>query len=334
LPRDVAERLAPGLALPSRAQLEPLYVELLGRWKKQDSPADAPSTLQELVERSLRRFPPSQQRTIQALAVAGAGTMRDIAEMLPRPDDLDDAIRPLADARVIEVSETTVRLRNPAVGRVALAIAPAGAVADLHARALAAVADEPFTAELRAHHALRAEQTFETFMVVEQAAEVRVRCGDDEAVVHLLRDALSVAREQELRGDSEAQVAVSARLVFGRKLGDALIKVGRLDQAYGVLRETLELALARDPVRALVLERLAMIAYHRGRQAEAEERRAEALAIADRGSDRELVERLRAPTPRIESRPQRRALFKTPTSGAPIPRSAPPVTRKRASDRG
>jgi hypothetical protein len=206
-------------------------------------------------------------------------------------------------------------------------------VADLHARALGAVPDEPFTAELRAFHALRAEPTFETFMLVEQAAGVRARCGTDEAVVQLLHDALSVAREHELRGDAEAQVAVSARIVFGRKLGEALLKAGQLDQAYGVLRETLELTPPRDPVRAHVLERLAMLALHRGREAEADERRAEALAIADRGTDRELVERLRGPVPRIETKPPRRAIFRPPGTGAPIPRSAPPSLRKRSSDR-
>src|SRR5262249_55931409 len=149
LPRDVAARMAPDLALPSgRAEIEPLYVQLLRRWRKYEPVEDPPEPLQALAELWLKRLPPSRQRTIQAPAVVGHGALRAIAEMLPRPEDLDEAVRPLADDGVIDVVDGSIRLKNAVVGRLALAMAPSGAVADLHARACAAVPDEPFTVEL------------------------------------------------------------------------------------------------------------------------------------------------------------------------------------------
>ena len=84
-----------------------------------------------------------------------------------------------------------------------------------------------------------------------------------------------------------------------------------------------------------MLERLATIAFHRGRHAEAEQRRAEASMIADYAGDHELAERLRAPVPRIDTRPPRRMILKTPVVGVAA-RSAPPSVpgrTKRASER-
>ena len=212
------------------------------------------------------------------------------------------------------------RLSNAIYGRIALEQASSGAVAELHERVLALIDDSPSAVELRAYHALRGEPSFETFMVVENAARERTRCGGDEGTIALLLDGISVAREHERRGEAEAQVAVSARIGFGRKLAEALVRAGRLDQAQGVLAEVLELAPRRDSSRAHVLEGLATIAWNRGRPAEADQRRAEASMIADYAGDRALAERLREPVPRIETRPPRKMILKTPGGGV-VPRS-------------
>jgi hypothetical protein len=81
-----------------------------------------------------------------------------------------------------------------------------------------------------------------------------------------------------------------------------------------------------------VLERLATIAFNRGRAEEAAQRRAEASMIADYAGDGDLAERLRAPLARIETRPPRKGILKTPTGGF-LPQSSPPVAVKRVSER-
>ncbi len=332
LSREEATHLLGDVPLPVAAgeAIEPLYVDVLRRFRKLDAPKDAPGSLAELVEHWLRRLPPGQQRTIQAIGVTGGGPLRELSEILPRGEDLDDALRPLSDAGVLDVRDGQVRLRNEIYGRIAVANAPGGAISDLHARAREMLDETAHTAELRAYHALRTDPSFETFMVVEEAARVRARSGNEEAAIALLWDAMSVAREQELRGESEAQVATSAHLVFGRKLADALIHSGRLDQAQGVLAEILELAPPNDAVRAHILERLAAIAYNRGRTAEAEQRRAEAQKIADWAGDRGLTERLKAPLEKIETKPPRRMIFKTPSVGIVQPRPPASVRARRA----
>ncbi len=334
---DVA-RLAADLELPPDLPeaAPPLYLAALRRFRALKAPEAPAPALGELVGQWLRHLALAELRTIQALGVAGACTLRALGEVLPRPEDLDDALRGLAESGVVVVEDGQVRLAHALYGRIALENAAAGAVAELHSRALALIDDAPSTVELRAYHALRGEPSFETFLLVENAARERVRCGSDEATVALLWDGIRVARLHELRGDAEAQVAVSARVVFGRKLGEALARLGRLDQAQGVLGEVLELAPHRDSTRAQVLEGLATIAHSRGRDDEAGKRRAEASMIADYAGDRELSARLRVPLRKLETRPPRKMILKTPTNVF-VPRSAPPSPashrKQRVSDR-
>ena len=335
LSRSDVARILGDLPLPAgvRDDIEPLYIDALRRFRHLNAPEDPPATLPELVAQWLRHLSPAEQRTIQALGVAGASSLRHLGEVLPRPEDLDDALRPLAEGGVVLVEDGEARLGNALYGRVALAHASSGAVAELHSRALALIDDAPYTVELRAFHALRGEPSFETFLLVENAARERSRCGSDEATIALLWDGIRVAREHELRGEAEAQVAVSARIVFGRKLGESLVRAGRLDQAQGVLAEILELAPQRDAARARVLEGLAMIASSRGRTEEADQRRAEASMIADYAGDRELAVRLRGPLQRIETRPPRKMILKTPVNMF-VSRSGPPTPSSKRSAGG
>jgi Protein kinase domain/AAA ATPase domain len=335
LSREDAQRLLGDVPLPpGTGDIEPLYLDTLRRFRLLQTVDDPPATLNDLVAMWLRHLLPAERRTIQALAVTGASSLRQLGEVLPRPDDLDDALRSLAEGGVVVVEDGQAFLSNTLYGRIALANASSGAVAELHSRALALIDDAPHSVELRAHHALRGEPSFETFVLVENAARERTRCGSDEATIALLWDGIRVARDHELRGDAEAQVAVSARIVFGRKLGEALVRSGRLDQAQGVLAEVLELAPQRDSARAQVLEGLAAIAHNRGRPDEADKRRAEASMIADYAGDRELADRLRAPMPRIETRPPRKTILKTPMN-AFVPRvggSGPPSRPRLRAD--
>ncbi len=337
LARADAQRLLGDAPLPSAMadDIEPLYLDALRRFRKLNAPADPPAALAELVALWIRHLMPAEQRTIQALGVVGATSLRALGEVLPRREDLDEALRRLAESGVVVVEDGEARLASSLYGQVALANAGSGAVAELHSRALALIDDAPSTVELRAFHALRGEPSFETFLLVENAARERTRCGSDEATIALLLDGIRAARDHELRGDAEAQVAISARVVFGRKLGEALVRSGRLDQAQGVLAEILELAPQRDVARAHVLERLAAIAWNRGRSEEADQRRAEASMIADYAGDRDLSDRLRAPMARIETRPPRKMILKTPVN-AFVSRSHPPSTpgqKQRVSER-
>ncbi len=325
-----AERMLAGMKGIERlgrpeGDIEPLYVEQLMRWHAEEPLHQAaPPRLVDLVEWRMRNVPAAQRRTLQVLALVGGGTFEALAGLLPRREDLAESIEPLSKAGFI-----TKRAGGGAViahrifGQIALAIAPRGALADLHARVADALAGARNKIERRAYHAIRGRPDFEAFLLLEECARRRTAHGDDEGAIAALQDGLAAARAGMMRGDVEA---TSGCLVFGHKLGEALLQAGRLDEAMGVLSEILDLAGPNDLERALTLEQLALVAERRDRSAEAEARRREALVIADKLGNRELAERLRKPPARTGTGPRQyevgRSDINALGSGPPSRRSA------------
>jgi serine/threonine-protein kinase len=307
----------PDVLDPAADSFEPLYVDQLARWAGErglDPPP--PAGLVPLLEARLDRLGPHPRRALQALAVTGGGDMRSLASIAEDPESFHDGLLALANAGIVEVQGLHVRVTHALFARLAEAMAPRGAVAALHARAAEVTERSRGPLELLAHHAVRGEPDLGTFLLVEECARRRSILGDDLGVIALLSEGLRGARLVLAHGHGDGAFAC---LVFGQKLGRALVEAGKLDEAAGVLTEVLDLAEPHDLARALVLEQLGAIASQRGRQVEADALRGEALEVAHRLGEPTVVERLTA-------------LLPWPGSGAHKPREAlrPPGSVREA----
>ena len=116
--------------------------------------------------------------------------------------------------------------------------------------------------------------------------------GDLQGSIMALRRCLELARRELFRG--ELDDPMRAVLIFSRKHGETLAKVGAFTDAEGVLREALDLAGPADIDRARVLEGLARVARARERLPEASTLLREAIATAGRSGARELLASLHA----------------------------------------
>jgi serine/threonine-protein kinase len=276
------------------AEVEPLYVETLHRWRLSDAPGHVPRRLVDLVAAGLRGLVPAQRRLLLAVAVTGGGTPDELS-VVARKEDLERAVDPLVAAGILEVDDADeLRVAHEVFAVVALATTPIEAVTQLHEAAAESLAARPELGELRAWHAVRGRPDFETFLLVEECAALRTRLGDELGAAEILQAALVAGRTMIRHGDVEE--GGSACVVFGQKLGAVLRGLGRFEEAIDVLRESLAATRPDDAVRARILEELARSGGSLGRRAEAEAWRREALAIARRLDDRALVQRLVALT--------------------------------------
>lgn len=279
--------------------IEPLYLEQWRRFGIEAPSEPAPETLTGIIAARVQRLPPAQLRTLQTLAATGGGSLDELAPLMAIPEDLNGALMSLCEGGFAWIRGGTVAVAHALFAEVVLGMAPDGAIAEIHSRAADALADRPELIELRAHHAIRSQVGFESFMLLEEAANLRSSRGDIDGTIALLNDAVRAARIQMTRGEED--IAASAWSVFGRKLATALLDAGRLDEAHGVLIETLDAVIARDTSRALILEQLAIVARHRGHLDEAKRRWSEALSIAEQRADYSLVQRLRRPVPPLSA---------------------------------
>jgi hypothetical protein len=100
--------------------------------------------------------------------------------------------------------------------------------------------------------------------------------------IRQLAMAFQSARQDVLAGEAPAEALWAPA---GRRLGAALVDAGRLDEAYGVLREILDHSDARVLEHALVAEQLAHVSGRRGRTDEQALLLREALEVADELGD-------------------------------------------------
>jgi serine/threonine-protein kinase len=280
----------PGIVLGGRrgGTIEPLFLELLRRWKLDGAPP--PARLNDLVELGLRGLSPSQRRLLLAFAITGAESPDELGS-LARRQDVDTALGPLIDSGLLhDDGQGSIRIAHEIFSVLAIGTAPGAAVAQLHAAAADARAGAPDLGELRAHHAVRGSPDFETFLLVEECAAARTRAGDDEGAVEMLHSGLLAGRRLLQHGDLES--GGSAVVVFGQKLGAALRALERYSEAIGALRECLDLVGPRERGRAVLLEELSRAAGSQGMLREAAVWRNDALTIARQIGDAELVRRL------------------------------------------
>jgi serine/threonine-protein kinase len=286
--------LSPQSAASAEARLEvagnrgvaPLYLDQLVRFAHEAGGA-APARVADLIALRIERLGADVRRVLQAAAIIGDDVgAASIGRLLPSAAGLEAALGRGVAAGILEESIAGFRFAHPLFREVAAATIPAGARRDLHARAQELASEEGAPIEVRALHAFYAQNALEALLLLEQVGDRCTRRGDDEGAILSLRRALELARRALFRGDlDDPERAV---VIFSRKLGDALARVGSLTDAEGILREALDLAGPADIDRAKVLEGLAKVARARERFPEATALLREAIATAGRSGAREL----------------------------------------------
>jgi len=263
------------------SDIEPLLLDQLLR-----CPPDADlagSSLREVVAWRIRTLSAAERRILQTVALTGGSPPAALASTLPRPDDIDEALKSLVEGGFVDAQQDLVLATHAKFGAVALAMAPLGAVTELHTRAAEELAGRRDLVELRAYHALRGEPDLGAFLLAEESVRLRASRGDREGAISVLRDAVEAGRRQLSRGD---EMGESAWVLFGQKLGARLVEAERFDEARGVFKELLDVSALDDEARAVVLEQLVRIAERRDRPDEAAQHRRAAAAAAERAGGR------------------------------------------------
>jgi hypothetical protein len=265
----------------------PLYVEQVLRYSLEGG-SDPPHRLADLVALRVDSLAPNARRTLQVLAVVGDGASpRVLSDMLQSPDGLESALVDLERARMIDRTENGYATAHPLVRDIVLAGIPAAVRRELHRRALNAGEELHTPLEARAQHAYYAHDSFQALLLLEQVADRAALRGDPETEILALRRGLEMAREEISRGELEDPLR--AMLIFSRKLGASLARSGNFADAEGVLREALDLAGPNGTDRARVLSSLAQVAHGRQRAKEAVGYIDQAIALAEKLGDDDLL---------------------------------------------
>jgi serine/threonine protein kinase/tetratricopeptide (TPR) repeat protein len=301
LPPDVAAKLGKAKTLPeieppsSSSQtmgVPPMYVDQLLRFLM-DGGNEAPPRLADLIADRIERLHPESKTVLQALAVLGNEAKFDeLSQMLPKATNIESQVDVLVNEDFVFIDEVqkAIRLSHPLFREVVNVMIPSEVRRQMHQRAVAVSEQFGHPLEVRAMHAAEAQDAFEALILLEQVGSRCESRGDIAGSVLALRRALEVARREFFRG--ELDDPARAVLIFSRKLGDALIRMGNFTDADGVLREALDLAGPSGSDRAHVLATLAKVALGRDRQAESFHFLNQAIDEANRSGERELASQL------------------------------------------
>jgi serine/threonine-protein kinase len=265
----------------------PLYVEQLLRFTLEGG-SDPPPRLADLISHRMATLEPRARRVLQAVGVLGdVVEPSGIAEVLGRPDGVEETLEALVRAGMVERGSGTYSLSHPLIRELVLGAIPAEVRRELHGRALRVYEKREAPIEARALHAFDAQATLEALLLLEQVAERALSRDDVAAGVDALRRALELSRADVYRGELDDPLKAVA--IFARKLGDALIRGGAYSDAEGVLREALHVAGPTGAERAHLLASLARVARGRERSDEAVVFIDEAIEVARRSGSHELL---------------------------------------------
>jgi serine/threonine protein kinase len=274
--------------LSSPRTINPLYVEQLLRFLREESGA-VPPTLADIIAARIERLPPGARRVLQAAAVWGDDADDTVLSRMLVDEEVDmtEALGFLRRAGMVQVADDGIRTSHPLLREVALATIPAAVKRELHAAAGSVCDDRDLPIEVRALHESAGGTAFQALLLLERVSITAGARGDHQGAIMALRRALELARRELFRG--ELDDPMRAVLIFSRKLGEALARGGQLNDADGVLREALDVAGASGPDRAAVLGALAHVAYGRDRRQDARHYLVEALQLASTSGAHELV---------------------------------------------
>jgi len=193
----------------------------------------------------------------------------------------------LRRAGMILVDRASVRTAHPLLREVTLATIPAAVKRELHAAAAVLCDERDLPIEVRALHESWGGTAFQALLLLERVSVLASARGDHPGAIMALRRGLELGRRELFRG--ELDDPLRAVLIFSRKLGEALVRGGQLNDAEGVLREALDVAGPSGKDRAAVLGALARVAHDRDRRQEARDYLREALELASRSGSHELM---------------------------------------------
>ncbi|HEX4477115.1 MAG TPA: protein kinase [Polyangiaceae bacterium] len=267
--------------------IPPLYVEQVLRFAMEGG-TDPPLRLADLISHRMATLEPRARRVLQALGVLGDGIEPEaIAEVLGRPDGVQETLGELVKAGMVEMEGRFCSLSHPLIREIVVGAIPAEVRRELHARAVSVYEKRDAPIEVRAMHAYDAQDTLEALLLLEQVAERALARDDVSAAIDSLRRALDLARQDVYRGELDDPLKAVA--IFARKLGDALIRGGAYSDADGVLREALHVAGPIGAERAHLLASLARVAHGRERADEAFGYIDEAIDVARKSGSHELL---------------------------------------------
>ena len=264
----------------------PMYVEQAIRYTLEGG-SDPPARLADLIALRVDSLETTARRVLQALAVLGDRVRPEaVAELLPKTEQLEPAIAELVRAGMVERDEV-LSTAHPLLREIVLAGIPVAVRRELHRKALDESEKVGAPIEVSAFHACEAGDSFQALLLLEQVAERALTRGDAKSEVLALRRGLEIARQEIARG--ELDDPLRAMLIFGQKLGAALMRSGNYSDAEGVLREALDIAGPNGADRAKVLSALAHVAHGRHRAGEAVGFLEQAIEVAQRSGAHDLV---------------------------------------------
>ena len=285
--RAMARERPSSSGVPSSRVIVPLYLEQLMRYQREES-GEAPAGIADVIAVRIERLPSDARRVLQAASVWGDDADdAALTKMLGDEVDLVEALGYLRRAGMLAVSEEGIRTSHPLMREVALAMIPAAVRRELHSAASGLCDDRALPIEVRAMHESWGGTAFQALLLLERVGIQAAARGDNQGAVTALRRGLELARRELFRG--ELDDPMRAVLIFSRKLGEALVRCGQLNDAEGVLREALDVAGPSGADRAAVLGALAHVANDRERRQEARDYLREALELAARSGARELL---------------------------------------------
>jgi len=220
----------------------------------------------DLAMARLDRLDARARRMLQSLAVLGRSTTIDLLKVVSGIPDTTP-IGELRTRSLVSVDGNRIAFTEPFLADLVEAMIPAEARRLLHAAALDASSDVNAPTEVIAEHAALASLGMRSLVLLERAGDVSIRRGDIPAAVRIFRRGVDLARREALA--SGESMFDSARVSFGRKLGEAMTELGDFLSADGILREILDMPELDRASRARVQLALARVNRKRGRLEEA-----------------------------------------------------------------
>ncbi|MCS6898565.1 MAG: protein kinase, partial [Polyangiaceae bacterium] len=298
LPSSAVAELFDGTALlpppstPESRGLLPLFVEHLVRFAR-DGGTDPPARLVDLLAQRIEHTSPEARRVLQVVAVLGDGTTpSEIAAVIEGDFEVEPVLQRLSKKGLVVLEADSARVAHPLLREVALAMIPVAARRELYLAALRLGQQRGRPIEVQALHAAAAQDPFQALLLLDQMATLALRRGDLGGATLVLRRALEIARQEIFRG--ELDDPTRAVVLFSLKLAEVLGHRGDYTDADGVLREALDLTSPSSIDRAKILRAMAQIARERAREPEARGYLSEAIQIAQRANEPELLQSLEA----------------------------------------
>jgi serine/threonine-protein kinase len=245
---------------------------------------------------------------MQALSVLGENVGPSTLSAMLNTSTLNETV--LSELEGIKLvrrtAEAKLSLRHPLVQELCLHAIPAEVRRELHDQAARVLQIEGGPMEALSHHLSQAGDSTGALFMLEQLATRAQARGDDRTACQHLRRGLELAREEIYKGELDDPMRAIA--IFGRKLGQALNRMGRFSDAEGVLLEVLDGTGSSEVARVDILESLALASKRRRKQTAAERYLRQAIELSKKHGDPGRVARLEMALHTLEHEPTSRTV--------------------------